>query len=289
MRPAIQLYSVRDVDAPLPEILRMVAAAGFEGVEFAKRLHESDTDAVAAALAETGLEPVGAHVSLSDLETRNPEMLGQFDAIDCRRLVVPHVSPTLMRTDDRIRDLGERLDRTARRLDAEGFELSYHNQYHDFTRPIGSRVLSGVVNASQVPTAGEYAVELVHNRVADTVRRPGVQATKFGKLAAATDPSLLSFEIDVGWVAAGGYDIEDVLESLDHTVWALHMNDVALTDEGEYESVRPGTGIVGFEAAARAASRHDVEWLIYENDDPDDPVATIEHGADAVLPLAEGT
>jgi len=284
MRPAIQLYSLREMDEPLPEILRQVAAAGFEGVEFADRVHDADTAAVAEALAETGLEPVGAHVSLSDLEHSEPELLEQYDAIGCRTLVVPHLSSSSIRTARRLDELGDRLDRVAKRLAEDGFEVSYHNQYQDFTRPVASRVVSGFIDASAVPVAGEYGVELVYNGVKDAVRNPSLDGTKFGRLAAGTDPSLVSFEVDVGWVTAAGFDPDAVLDALDHPVWSLHLNDVA-EEEGEYASTRPGSGIVDFEAAATTARRHGVEWLVYEHDDPADPAATIEHGADAVIPL----
>jgi len=287
MRPAIQLYSLREMDASLPEILEQVAAAGFEGVEFATMISDADTEAVAETLEATGLEPIGAHVSLSDLESMDEESIEQFQTLDCHTLVVPHISPTSIRTVQRVTEVGNRLNRTAQQLEREGFELSYHNQFHDFTRPIGSRVLSQVVEADAVPTAGEYGIELVHGRVSDTVRRASFDGTKLGHLTAVTNADLVSYELDVGWVSAGGYDPEEVLQAIDNPVWSLHLNDVAQNGSGDFESTRPGRGIVDFDHAAAAADRHGVEWLIYENDDPDDPEATIEHGADAVVPLTD--
>jgi len=288
VRPAIQLYSLREIDESLPAILRRVAAAGFEGVEFADRIHDADTAAVAAALAETGLEPVGAHVSFSALEDGDAALLDQYEAVGYPRLVVPHVSPSSTRTARRLDELAARLERTAERLDGAGFDVSYHNQFQDFARPIESRVLSWVVDADALPIAGEYGVELAYNGLKNAVRSPSIEGTKFGRLVAETDPSLVSFEVDLGWVAAAGYDSDTMLDALDRTAWSLHLNDVAPDDEGNYASTEPGSGIVDFEAAAAAARRHGVDWLVYEHDDPEDPVATIEHGADAVLPLTGG-
>jgi len=37
---------------------------------------------------------------------------------------------------------------------------------------------------------------------------------------------------------------------------------------------------------ATVARHNDVEWLVYEHDDPVDPVATIDHGAEVVVPLS---
>jgi len=68
------------------------------------------------------------------------------------------------------------------------------------------------------------------------------------------------------------------------TAWSLHLNDVSRDDQGDYASTEPGSGIVDFEAGA-VAGRHSVDRHVYEHDGPDEPVAMIEHGAGAVLPL----
>lgn len=59
VRPGIQLYTLRDVDLPLPEILDLVADAVFGGVEFAYRVARAGTDEVRSALDETGLDVAG--------------------------------------------------------------------------------------------------------------------------------------------------------------------------------------------------------------------------------------
>ena len=43
-RTAVQLYTLRDVEGSLESLLERVAAAGFDGVEFAYRLPESDPE-----------------------------------------------------------------------------------------------------------------------------------------------------------------------------------------------------------------------------------------------------
>ena len=74
----MQLYSVRDLPESLPDVLRRVHRAGFEGVEFADRFQEADPDALAAALEETGLDTVGVH---ADLETIEESLAGHNDLL----------------------------------------------------------------------------------------------------------------------------------------------------------------------------------------------------------------
>lgn len=282
MQPAIQLYSVREMDASLPEIVRRAGAAGFRGVEFGNRIVEADTDAVAGALAETGLEVVGAHVSLSDIESDLEGLRALYEPLGCRHLIVPHVSPWSLRTEARIRRLGRRLGEATDRLAEAGFELSYHNQARDFRPPVGTPGLEALAEQSFVPGLGEKAIERLDRRLRDRVP---VEETAIGRLAEAT-PDALGFELDLGWAAAAGYDPETVLAAFPGRTRLVHIADVAPGADG-HESVRPGTGIVPFDRAAAAARRHGVEWFIYEHDQPEDAAATLRHGAEAVVPLTD--
>lgn len=62
MQTGINLFTLRDVDEPLPQVLERVAQAGYDGVEFLHRLPEADIDAVVETLEQTGLTVPGAHL-----------------------------------------------------------------------------------------------------------------------------------------------------------------------------------------------------------------------------------
>ncbi|WP_128476279.1 hypothetical protein [Halorussus pelagicus] len=71
MRPVIQLYTLRDLDDSVPDLIRRVGETRFEGVEFAG-LGESDPGEIRDALDDAGLDAAAAHVGIEDLEA-DPE------------------------------------------------------------------------------------------------------------------------------------------------------------------------------------------------------------------------
>lgn len=92
----------------------------------------------------------------------------------------------------------------------------------------------------------------------------------------------VSLELDVGWVTAAGRDPVAVLERYGDRIDLVHLKDV----DGD----RPcalGEGDVPLEACAAAARAAGVEWLIYEHDDPTDPLAALRRDAATLRALLE--
>ena len=133
-RTAIQLYVLREREASLPELIRTVSDADFEGVEFAFRLPDADEGAVADALAETGIDVAGAHVPVEWLETEFEETADRYDRLGCETLVVPSVDESRFESRSAVVDAAERLTRLGERLDERGLQLSYHNHAREFVR-----------------------------------------------------------------------------------------------------------------------------------------------------------
>ncbi|WP_049916081.1 sugar phosphate isomerase/epimerase family protein [Halococcus morrhuae] len=92
----------------------------------------------------------------------------------------------------------------------------------------------------------------------------------------------VNFELDVGWVAAAGHDPVELLDELGSQVSLVHIKDVR-TDSRE--PVELGEGDVDLRACAEAARRTGVEWLIYEHDQPNDLMASLQHGSEYLLAL----
>lgn len=292
-RPAIQLYSVRDIEEPLPDIIRRVAAAGFEGVEFATRFADADSRAVADALDDTGLEAVSAHVDLHDIEADPEAVAERYARVGCDRLVIPHLPMAHYRTAGRVDQLARRLDALGARLDDHGAELVYHNQSHDFVpveRPgaVG-RLLTAVhpraPGASTFRTGLGLVGDSLYERRITRAAGGSIERTAFGRLVSTTDPRTLSFELDVGGVAGAGQNPLEVMEFVGDRAPLIHLKDVVAGTPGplaDVESVEPGTGLLDIGAILRTAEETGREWVIYEHDDPVDPVATIRNGADAL-------
>jgi sugar phosphate isomerase/epimerase len=98
--------------------------------------------------------------------------------------------------------------------------------------------------------------------------------TAFEALAAATDA--VRFEVDLGWAGAGGVDPVALLDSLGDRVSLVHAKDM-LFDDCEFATF--GEGDLDVAAAVAAAERNGVEWLLYENDEPTDPIAEPSHAS----------
>ena len=98
------------------------------------------------------------------------------------------------------------------------------------------------------------------------------------ELFAAAVGDTVSLELDVGWALAAGEDPVALLGRLDD-VPLVHIKDV---DADAGRPVELGEGDLDAEACADAARDAGAEWLVYEHDEPSDPLTSIPHGAAAV-------
>jgi sugar phosphate isomerase/epimerase len=282
VRKAIQLYSVRDLQVPLPEVLGRVSEFGFEGVEFADRFQEADPDVLAAALEETGLEVLGVH---ADLATIEGSLAGENDlvrrclTVGATRLIIPHVSPRHVRTESAARSLSLRLARLARQLNDYGIELGYHNSEHDFW-PFLPEGATSMLDASPLPGGlSTYASKgLSRAREGSPVSPLGPGG--FGTLVERVPPENFVFELDVPKVAAAGVDPAEVIAAVPDRVSLVHLGDIDRTGRlGTPVEVPVGEGIVDVEGVLEAAAEAGVEWAVYENELDHDPTTKLEDGA----------
>ncbi|ELY96341.1 sugar phosphate isomerase/epimerase family protein [Natrialba taiwanensis] len=246
VKTAIQLYTLRELDESLPSLLRRVGQTSFDGVEFAGA--DDPTPETATVLADTGLTAAGAHIGIESLEGDLDAVVSDYAVLGSDRLTVPYLDAEHFSTADAVRETGTRLETLADRLETRGFELGYHNHDHEF-----------------VTVAGQGR--------ADNGR------SAFERLIEHTDESL-SIELDVGWAVAAGYDPVALLERLAGRVPLVHIKDVA-----DGRPVELGEGEVDLEACVTAACDAGAEWIIYEHDEPADPVASLERGAEVLESL----
>ncbi|MFC6962814.1 sugar phosphate isomerase/epimerase family protein [Halocatena marina] len=236
-KTAINLYSVRELDEPLLEILDRVADAGYDGVQFSGGLEEVDPTEIVAALDETGLEPTGAHVDIGELEEDLGEAYELYDeTLGCASAVVPYLDESHFDSEAAVERTAERI--AALSADASEFNwpIHYHNHAHEFV---------------------DFGDETAFERFAELAPRVGI-------------------ELDVGWALVGGSDPVELLSRYGDRINMVHMKDM----DAEMEEFREiGDGDVDMQACADAADEADVEWLIYEHDEPEDPRASIETGA----------
>jgi sugar phosphate isomerase/epimerase len=237
---AVQLYTLRSLDAPLPEILDRVGAAGYDGIEFAYRVGTEPVDSVLAALDRNDLDVASAHVPIEALETEFDETVERYDRLGADTLVVPGLDPEHFADETAVDAAAERLEALAADVSDAGFRFAYHNHDQEFE----------VVD-------GAPAIDRLLARTSDRV----------------------GFEVDIGWALAGGADPAALIDEYADRITHVHAADVDV-DLGE--SVVLGDGDVDLDAAVASARNADVEWLVYEHDEPADPIASIERGATAL-------
>ncbi len=185
-RTAVQLYTLRAIDEPLSTVLESVAETSFDGVEFAHRVADADTERIVETLEETGLAVAAAHVGLDRLEADYEEETALYDRLGCTDLVVPWLDPSHFESEEGIASVAERLDSVARSLSEDDFTLHYHNHDQEFV------------------DCGEH--------------------TAMDELLARTDDSI-GFEIDLGWANAAGADPVSLLGRYADRISHVHVAD----------------------------------------------------------------
>lgn len=237
VRPAIQLYTLREFEEPLTETLHRVADTVYEGVEFAGFGNESP-QAVADALDDTGLDPVGAHVGLNALETDYEATVEAYRTLGCDRIVVPTYGKEGFVSADAISDTAEELSTLADRLAADGFEAHYHNHAYEFA-----------------------ALEETFD-------------TAYDAFAARTDDRL-GLEFDVGLARHGGVDPVRYLDHYADRISLAHLTDTIPGGDDTFH-IDLDEGVVDLDACVRAAAAGEADWLIHENGMTTDPAVTLE-------------
>lgn len=238
---AVQMYTLRHAGS-LEDQLKIVHDTGIRAVETV------GTQNVPAAelkqlLDKYGIQPIAAHVSLSDLRGDLDGMAASHRAIGNTMLVVPYLQEEQRPTDaEGWRALGRELGALAERLQPMGMRLGYHN--HEF--------------------------ELV-----DFDGRTGLEL-----LFEAAGPAL-AVELDLAWVARAGYDPAAFLGRFPGGVFAVHAKDNAPEGQAQDEQglAAVGQGVLDWDAILPAAVDAGVQWYIIEHDLPRDAAAVVKTGA----------
>jgi sugar phosphate isomerase/epimerase len=133
-------------------------------------------------------------------------------------------------------------------------------------------------------TLDEYGLNfLYHNHDHEFAEVGG--RTAFDILLESVDERV-GFELDLGWIGTGGDDPYARLNSLGARVSSVHVKDMHF-ETGEFASL--GEGDLNLDKAVRTARDQDVEWIIYENDDPDDPVTELEDSTERLVNAVKNT
>jgi sugar phosphate isomerase/epimerase len=236
--PGLQLYAVRDdLARDFAGTLRALRAMGYRRVEAAGWGERSAAD-FRAAVSDAGLDCVSCHYSLPALMDGPEAKLDFARAVGVRHVVVSSPAPSRPMPQGRPWVVGmaeimtladwranaESLNRLAALAHARGLRFGYHNHAAEF---------------------------LAYDNV-----------VAFHELARLTDPALVGFEIDIGWVAAAGRDPVEVIRHHGPRVRLLHVKDIATRARtpgriaDDLTTVPVGQGTIAWPAVFAAARRY---------------------------------
>ena len=233
----IQLYSVREMLAKDYEgTLAKLASLGYKQVE-AAGFYDKSPAQVKAALASAGLTMPSSHyasMALQDGKIDEVIAYGQKLGLEYIICSFPGIKDTSRLTDKTYRGMvnaftaedyrwnADQFNMWGRKVKAAGMKFGYHNHTMEFVAQNGS--------------------------------------TGFDLMVQGTDPELVTFEMDCGWVTVGGGDPVALLKRYPTRISMLHIKDFKATSQPATVLDPPpaaelGTGTVKFHPIFEAAKQ----------------------------------
>lgn len=201
----LQLWSLRDY---LPKDLRgtlvKVRAMGFREVEDAGLWGHTVAE-LRAALDAAGLRCQSAHMGFERLRDDLPGALVEVKALGASWAVCPWIPHGTAFTRDDALKAAELFNKSGKAAADAGLRFAYHCHGYEFV--------------------------------------PSSEGTLFETLAGATDPKLVTFQVDVFHVLLGGGDPARLIDRYKGRVTSLHLKDLA-----KGFPVKAGTGVAPPEA-----------------------------------------
>ncbi len=219
----LQLYSVRDqLPKDFAGTLAQLRSAGYTVVEAAGYYDRSAAD-FRHAMDVAGLRCVSTHHPLNVLETQLDQWLDYGHTIGLEYIVCSssggmHRDPAAKGppTLDDWRWIAGELNRIGEKVKTAGMTLGVHNHVPEFA------VIDGVL--------------------------------VYDELLRLTDPKLVAFEMDCGWVYAAGHNPIDYLSKTPERFPLMHVKDMIPGANGQLHSTEMGRGKIDYAPILRAAT-----------------------------------
>jgi sugar phosphate isomerase/epimerase len=247
----LELYTVgAELDKDYDGTLRQIAAIGYTEVETGVSAKRKAAD-VRKSLHDAGLRCQALHMGFGGMEEALPyakEIGAKYVISSVTLPKVPEPGKFDMKgfmaqvaalTTDDFKKIAARCNEMGEQAKKAGMQFGYHNHNFEF------KPLDG----------GEIGYDVVLRE---------------------TDPSLVKFELDCGWMAAAGHDPVAYLTKYPKRYRLLHIKDfepTASPSVGLDESVRPkpaelGRGHIDYKPIFAAAKKTEVELYYVEQEPP---------------------
>jgi sugar phosphate isomerase/epimerase len=227
----IQLYTLRRPAATdLAGTLSQLAKIGYKEIEFAGFYNHPATE-VRDILKANGLTAPSTHVGLNVIQDTPAKLFEESHVVGHEWITVPSLSGRRETVDDWKRT-ADQFNKAAAQVKAAGFRFAFHNH-----------------NAELKKIDGQTPLEI---------------------LIGGTDPSLVSFEMDIYWVVNGGGDPVALLDKYPDRFRMLHVKDSMGPPDHKMADV--GAGVIDFKTIFAHAKS--AEHYFVEHDQPTDPIAS---------------
>jgi len=252
MPVGLQLYSVRNqLPKDFEGTLHQLSASGYREVEAAGYFDKTAAD-FGNALQKAGLKCVSTHHQLTQLKTQFNQLIEYGQAIGLEYIICSwagvHRDPTRtgeLNLDD-WRYVADQFNEIGQKVKGAGMTFGYHNHIVEFGRE------SGIVF--------------------------------FDELLKRTDPKVVEFEMDCGWVVAGGHSPAEYLSKFPERFPLLHVKDMVKESDGKWRNVVMGKGSIDYKPIFRAATglKH---YFIEQEEFEGDPMTELREDAEFMKKL----
>ncbi|MGA7341015.1 MAG: sugar phosphate isomerase/epimerase [Terracidiphilus sp.] len=249
----LQLYSVRNL---LPKdfdgTLHALRADGYTVVEAAGFFDRAAAD-FRKSMDAAGLRCVSAHYTLALLESQPEQILDYAKALGLEYIICSssggmHRDPAQKGepTLDDWRWIAGEFNKVGEKVKAAGITFGVHNHTPEFATIDGTLV--------------------------------------YDELLKLTDPGLVVFEMDCGWVWASGHNPVDYLSKTPERFPLLHVKDMVRGADGKIEMPVLGKGSIDYGPILRAATG--LKYYFVEQEQFDiDPIEELKQDADYMRKL----
>ncbi len=244
-RIGLQLYTVRSLmRTDMPGTLTAVAALGYREVEFAGYFGRTPAE-VRALLDANGLAAPSVHLGLDELRDRFDSVAETAHAVGHRYVTVPSLDMRALKTADDWRKMADVFNALGRRAQAAGFRFAFHNHAVEF-----------------IQVDGVIPMDL---------------------LIAGTDPSLVTFELDLFWAWKAGQDPRVLFDKHPGRFEMVHVKDATAAPAREMTDV--GSGTMDWKRIFAAHKTAGIRHYFVEHDNPADPMLSLRRSADYLKTL----
>jgi sugar phosphate isomerase/epimerase len=263
----LQLYSVREMMAKDYEgTLKQIGALGYQEVETAGYFDHSP-EQVKSAMSAAGLKCVSAHYSYTSLNKDFDKIVAFNKDIGVQYIICAFPG---IKNPSRLKD-------TSYRTQTSSFTLEDYRWNADQFNKFGEKLKAAGLKFGY------------HNHTMEFAKQDGV--VPFDEMVRLTDPDLVTFEMDCGWVIVGGANPVDYLRRYPSRISMLHVKDFKHSEKPVSTLEPPpaaelGRGTLDYRPVFEAAKKANIKHYFIEQEEFDlPPMESLKIDADYMKKL----